>query len=92
MSAQTGSGVGAVPELGPPPGPPGAGWVIRGNPTPEEVVAVVTVLLAQAAAAQGAAAPRPGWASRLRGAFRLVLVPRWRRGSGADGAESSLVA
>jgi hypothetical protein len=65
-------------------------WVIRGNPTPEEVAAVLTLLLAQAA--QGAAAARPGWASRLRGAFRLVLVPRWRRGSGAAGAEASLVA
>jgi hypothetical protein len=65
--------------------------VVRGSPTPEEVVAVVSVLLAQAAAAQGAAA-RPGWASRLRGAFRLVLVPRWRRGSGAAGDGSSLVA
>jgi len=80
-----------VPELGPPAGSPGAGWVIRGNPTPEEVAAVVAVLMAQAAAAQGAAA-RPGWASRLRGAFRLVLVPVWRRGSGAAGGESSLAA
>jgi len=86
-----GTAVGAVPALRAPAGPPGAGWVIRGNPTPEEVAAVVTLLLAQAAA-QGAAAARPGWASRLRGAFRLVLVPRWRRGSGEAGAEPSLVA
>ncbi len=60
---------------------PGEGWVIRGNPTPEEVAVVVALLAARAAAGPGDRSSRPSRvAARLRRAVRLVLVPgTWLR-------------
>jgi hypothetical protein len=57
--------------------PPPLLRVVKGDPTPEEVAALVTVVSAMAAAAAAAAAnqkrPRPEWSAphrRLRGTHR----------------------
>ncbi|MFJ5780439.1 acyl-CoA carboxylase subunit epsilon [Streptomyces sp. NPDC093094] len=53
--------------------------VVRGNPTPEELAAALTVVTARAAAAQtavpGAPAPRDSWSDPSRIAARRLPQP-----------------
>ncbi|WP_433241411.1 acyl-CoA carboxylase subunit epsilon [Streptosporangium sp. CA-135522] len=61
--------------------------VVRGNATPEELAALVTVVTARVSSAGPSAppAPPPGWADRSR-SVRRPLVPgsgAWRTGTWA---------
>jgi hypothetical protein len=54
--------------------------VVRGNPTPEELAAVLAVVTSRGSAPEPAPAPPSRWASR-RAALRRPLVPgpgAWR--------------